>query len=129
MVYSVCSVRFIYFYILSSADVFGPPAITTITAITSTTATVIWSPPTQNGSGEILSFLVEYGRDHEPAKFIAVDAQSDRARLGDLLANKVYFVRVRAKNVVGNSDFSPVVTFSTEGVKSKEVKRKQLMVI
>ena len=104
-----------YLFILLSIDVYGPPDVTRISDVTQTSAIVTWTLPKRSGSGELLSFIVEYGSTQDKARRLRAEPGSNKVQLEGLNSGRAYFVNIRAENVVGRSEPSATITFNTKG--------------
>jgi fibronectin type III domain protein len=89
----------------------GPPTITSITAVTPTSASVAWSPPVDNGGQTITAYDVQYSLD---PTFATGSVTQPTGTLTGLTPGATYSVRVRAKNGSGPGEWSAVATFTTQ---------------
>ena len=86
----------------------GAPTALVVTAASATQLTASWTAPANNGGSALTDYVVEYSSDGGSTFTIANDGvgTSTSSTIGSLSAGTSYLVRVRAKNVVGEGDYT-----------------------
>ena len=101
-----------------TGTIFSAPGAPTALVVSATSATQLsasWSAPANNGGSAITDYVVEYSSDGGSTFTIANDGVSTAtsSTIGSLSAGTSYLVRVRAKNVVGEGDYTANVSGTT----------------
>ena len=84
----------------------GPPNVTLVDTVSSSSLSVSWTPPLDDGGSPITSYIIEYrpmGSSH-PYHMTSVTGDALSSVITGLQAYTHYDVRMRAGNVAGNSD-------------------------
>lgn len=91
------------------------PTLLTVTAMSSSTISVEWAAAQNDGGSPITGYTVEYRAQGNTGEFtaVSVDESTRSTLLSELAPFIMYDIRVRALNVIGQSDPSAARTAQT----------------
>ncbi len=88
------------------------PNVTFVEAISSSSLSIMWTPPLDDGGSSITSYTIEYRpiESTDPFQSVSVSGSNLNTLLQELIAYTFYDIRIFATNIAGNGNPSDLYT-------------------